>query len=93
MSYWREFVKDPEEIKLFEALEDPKYEWRTLAALQRASGMSEADILRVLQSRPSLVRETHSRSGEPLWTLQERYWRRPGLVQIMDFISHTVTRT
>ena len=93
MSEWRKIVRDANEVKLFEALEDPKYEWRSLKALKRESGMTEQEVLQVLNRHRSLVREARSQAGESIWTLQERYWKRGGLTQILDFISHTSTST
>jgi DNA polymerase III delta subunit len=91
MSSWREVVRDAKEAKIFEALEEPKYQWRTMRALQQAGGMSEPEVRNVIDRYRSLVREARSQSGEPIWTLQERYWKRGGVIQIMDFISHTST--
>jgi hypothetical protein len=91
MDDWRQVVRDPREIKIFEALEDPQYEWRTLKALQRVSGMSEREVMQVLDRNRSLIRQARSQSGEPIWTLQERYWKRGGIIQLLDFISHTST--
>jgi hypothetical protein len=91
MSEWRQVVRDPREAKIFEALEDPRYEWRTLKALQRASGMSEQEVRQVLDRNRSLIREARSQSSEPIWTLQERYWKRGGIIQLLDFIAHTST--
>jgi hypothetical protein len=82
MSEWRQVVRDPREAKIFEALEDPRYEWRTLKALQRASGMSEQEVRQVLDRNRSLIREARSQSSEPIWTLQERYWKRGGIIQL-----------
>ncbi len=93
MSDWRKVVRDPKEVKIFEAFEDPRYEWRTMSALQRASGTSEQEVRQVLDRHHSLIREARSQSGEPIWTLQERYWKRGGIIQLLDFISHTSTST
>lgn len=92
-SDWRQVVHDSQEIKVFEALEDPKYEWRTMRALQKASGMTEDEVRETLSRYRSLIREGRSHADEPIWTLQERYWKRGGIAQILDFISHTSTRS
>lgn len=92
-SDWREVVHDPREIKMFEALADPKYEWRTIRALEKASGLTEDEVRQTLNRYRSLIREGRSHAGEPIWTLQERYWKRGGILQILDFISHTSTST
>ncbi len=91
MADWPKIVTDPREIRIFEALEDPRYEWRTTGALEKVSGMSEAEVRQVLQRHRPLIREARSHAGEPIWTLQERYWKRGGIIQLLDFISHTST--
>jgi hypothetical protein len=75
---WRGVITDPSERRLFEALEDQQWEWRTVAALSRASGMDELNVRRVLNQYPTLVRRslTPSQIGEDLYTLQSRYYAR-----------------
>ena len=91
MTDWRSVIRDPREIQLFEALEDSKFEWRTLSALKRESGLSDAEVLKVIARHPELIRQGKSVSGESIWTLQERYWKRLGLTQFLDFMSNTST--
>ena len=91
MADWRKAVSDPREIRLFEALDDSKFEWRTLKALERESGMSESEVRKTIDKYPDLVRQGRTRSGEPIWTLQERYWNRFGFTQILDFMSNMAT--
>ena len=91
MTHWRSLVTDGREAKIFEALEDARYDWRTMQALERESGLSAPEIQGVLRQYQSLVRESRARDGKPIWTLQERYWKRPGLTQFMDFIAGTST--
>jgi hypothetical protein len=91
MGDWRSVIKDPREVRMFESLEDPKFDWRTVAALKRESGLSDAEVLKVIALHPELIRQGKSGSGEPIWTLQERYWKRPGLTQFLDFMSNTST--
>ena len=40
---WRKVISDPIETKLFDALEDPRWEWRTISALSRATGLGPED--------------------------------------------------
>jgi len=91
MTDWRSVIRDPREIRLFEALEDTQFEWRTLDALKRESGLPEAEVIKVITRYPELIRQGKSISGESIWTLQERYWKRPGLTQFLDFMSNTST--
>ena len=55
---WRDIVTDPVELKIFEALADPKWDFRTLAALSRASGLPPDKVRAVLANYPRLVRRS-----------------------------------
>lgn len=73
---WRKVVTDPQEVKIFEALEDKRYDWRTLHALARKSNLSEDEVRKILAKYPSLVRrsKTLSKNGKELFTLQSSYF-------------------
>lgn len=90
---WRKVVTDPREVRLFEALEGPQFQWRTMQALRKASGMSEEEVRATVSKYPHLIRQGRSKSGEPIWTLQERYWKQLGVTQILDFMSNLSTST
>ena len=91
---WREEVKDPQEARLFEALEDERWDWRTLGGLQRSCGMNETEVRQTVAKYPTLMRESRSSTGEPIFTLQRRYLERKGfLTKLLDFMSHQSTST
>jgi hypothetical protein len=76
---WRAAIIDPKEIRLFEAFEHPQFIWRTLAALQRESGMSEPEVIAALWKHSAFVIEGRNKqSGEKVWALRERYWKESG---------------
>lgn len=79
---WRKIVTHPAEIRIFEALEDPQWEWRTLGALSRASGLGEQEVRSILAKYPVLVRKSllPSEKGEDLYTLQQAYFERKSLL-------------
>ena len=41
---WREVVTDQAERRIFDALEDPRWEWRTVQALSQASRLSTDEV-------------------------------------------------
>ncbi len=87
---WRALVSDPSHAKIFEALEDTRWEWRTVGALSRTSSLDVAEVLRVLNSYPSLIRRsvTPGPQGQDLYTLQSRYYERKNPLQkAWDFLS------
>ena len=71
---WRSVIKDAAEVRIFDALEDPHWEWRTVPALSRASGLDEASVRKVLSRYPEFIRQSlvPSEAGDDLFTLHER---------------------
>lgn len=94
---WRKVVTDPVEIKIFEAFEDKKWDWRTTSALVHLSGLQVNEVLRILAKYPVLVRRSTFKdpeTGEDLFTLQKRYFEKKGtLRQYWDFLSTSGTST
>ena len=80
---WRKMITDPIEIKIFDALDDPKWDWRTTTALSTASGAQEGEVHKVLLKYPSYVRKSSvpSKHGDDLYTLQSRYFERKNIAQ------------
>ena len=78
---------DPRESKILEALGDPKYLWRTLPALQRASGMSDSEVIAALWRNSERVIEGSTSTGEKVWALRERYWKQSGIFNIFTSTS------
>jgi hypothetical protein len=45
---WQETVADPDEIKVFMALDGPEYTWRTMSGIARQTGLTEARVAQIL---------------------------------------------
>lgn len=93
---WRTVVTNQAERRIFEALEDRRWEWRTVRALSQASGLSTDDVRRVLSRYPSLVRKSvvPGISGDDLYTLQARHFERKSPLQkAWDFLSSSSSST
>jgi hypothetical protein len=87
---WRQVVTDSGEVRIFEALEDPRWDWRTITALSRASGLDAEETRRVLRKYPVLVRQSAvpGPKGEELYTLQSRYFdRKTFLEKVLTSVS------
>jgi hypothetical protein len=72
---WKDEIKDPDEIKVFMALDGPKYTWRTVSAVARQTGVPEDRVLEILERynmRLTRLSEIPSASGTPLVGLLER---------------------
>jgi DNA-directed RNA polymerase sigma subunit (sigma70/sigma32) len=66
---WQDTVTDPEEIKVFMALDGARYTWRTMSAIARQTGLSEERVAQILAKynlRLTRLSETPSLSGSAL---------------------------
>ncbi len=46
--YWQTSISDPDEVKVFEALDGPNYLWRTIDGIARQTGLSEERVNAIL---------------------------------------------
>ena len=72
---WKEAVNEPDEVKVFLALDGPTFTWRTVSAIARQTGLSEQRVLGILKKyNLTLTRlsETPSITGQPLVGLIEK---------------------
>lgn len=75
------------ERKIFAALSDPQWDWRTLAGLERATGLSRSAILEILCMHDSEI-EAGSIPGHGIvFRLQGREEHRSLLEKTLDYIS------
>jgi len=87
---WRNAITDEQEKKIFEALENPKWDWRTARALSKATGLKPEKVLIIIAKYPHLIRRSAvpSEKGEDLFTLQSRFYQnKKGL----DFLTTSST--
>ena len=72
---WQQTVTDPDEVKVFQALDGPQYTWRTMGGIARHTGLSEdrvAQILTKYNLKLTRLAETPSLSGSALVGLIEK---------------------
>lgn len=72
---WKNTVTDPDEIKMFQALDGPSYTWRTISGIARQTGLNEQRVTEVLKKyNLTLTRmsDTPSVSGSALVGLIEK---------------------
>lgn len=72
---WQKAVTDPDEIKVFMALDGPNYTWRTISGVARQTGLQEERVVQILDKyNLSLTRlsQTPSVSGSALVGLIEK---------------------
>jgi hypothetical protein len=61
--------------KVFEALEDEKYEWRTLQGIAKHAGVSEEKVLSILYNNTDRIVQSSvpSTKGAPLFTTKHHF--------------------
>ena len=72
---WKDAVIDPEEVKVFLALDGPQYTWHTVGGIARQVGLSEERVAAILKKyNLTLTRlsETPAISGSALVGLIEK---------------------
>lgn len=72
---WEEVITDPDERKVFAALDGPRYTWRTIPAIARQTNLQEQRVSQILDKyNLKLTRrsEVPSVSGQPLVGLIEK---------------------
>ncbi|MGA2175599.1 MAG: hypothetical protein ABSH38_11520 [Verrucomicrobiota bacterium] len=72
---WQETVTDPDEIKVFTALDGPEDTWRTMSGIARQTGLSEARVVKILDKYNLMLTrlsEKPSVSGSALVGLIEK---------------------
>ena len=72
---WKDTVTDPDEVKVFLALDGPNYTWRTMSGIARQTGLSEqrvAEILKKYNLTLTRLSETPAVSGSALVGLIEK---------------------
>jgi hypothetical protein len=73
--HWQDTVTDPDEVKVFLALDGPQYTWRTMGGIARQTRLSEERVAQILAKynlKLTRVAETPSLSGTALVGLIEK---------------------
>ena len=75
MTYkWIKQIKDPHARPIFEAMSQPRWDFRTIKGIASATGISEIQVQKVVESYPDLIRKSRvpNKTGEALFTLKEK---------------------
>ena len=66
---------------VIEALEDPRYLWRTVGGIARQTGLTPGEVVAALEGSADRVMRARATApdGAPLYTTREHYRRRAGL--------------
>jgi hypothetical protein len=71
---WRDAVSDPHERRVFEALEDERWDFRTVPALAKSAELPEDHVRAVLRRYPQFIRQSFvpDSRGRALYTLASK---------------------
>jgi hypothetical protein len=89
---WKSKIDDPKERKVFEALADPKWDFRTIEGISETTGVSKPEVKHILRRYPKLVRESPvpDRQGRQLFTLRSRPQKAQELMsEFRSFVTKT----
>ncbi len=91
-SKWEGIVTDPEERKVFSALADPNWDFRTVEGLSKSTGLSYSEIENIIAKYKDLVRQSPvpDKKGRNIYTLSEKG---PNVGEWLNFIRGSVVKT
>ena len=71
---WEQIKNEPGAQRVFEALADPAWDFRTLAGISKSSGLSEPEVKVILDKYGVLIRKSTlpATDGRELYTLRSR---------------------
>jgi hypothetical protein len=79
-------IKDKQ--KVFRALRDPKWDWRTMEGLEKDTGLPAGQIFRIVADHISKIEITNSRDHGVLFRLKVREQKaEPLLDKALDFLT------
>lgn len=91
---WETEIRDSNERKVFHALADPAWDFRTIDGISESTGISASNVADILAKYPALVREypIPDRRGRRLFTLRPRRPKRQELIaEIRSFVTKSIS--
>jgi hypothetical protein len=89
---WNTLIADPKEHKVFDALSDPQWDFRTIDGISKAINLPPTEVKAILDKYPNLVRKALFRDndGRELFTLASRP---PGAQEIASQLMTFITKS
>ena len=74
LSHWEKEIADPTERKVFKALADLAWDFRTVEGISKTTSLSDSQVNEILAKYPRFVRKSAvpNREGKELFTLHSR---------------------
>lgn len=69
--------------RIWKALEDARWDWRTVDGVSKEIGLPEEEVLRILESSPDEIIRSRipDERGRALYTTRQHYRRRQGFLE------------
>jgi hypothetical protein len=64
--------------KVVSALENPKWDWRTIVGISEETGIEPTQVSSILKALPNVV-QTTDKSGRPLFSTRNHYDKRQNI--------------
>lgn len=89
---WEEVITDPEEKKVFEALADPEWDFRTVEGIQRSTHLPYERIVEILRRHDNLIRKSAipDGHGRDLYTLPSKRTRG---IELFNLLRTFITKS
>ena len=89
---WQKIVTDPKERRVFQILDDPKRDFRTMSALKKSTRMSDREIEKTISKYHDLIRESpiRDKEGRRLFTLTTK---KRSLREMLNIVHTSLTKS
>lgn len=89
---WERHVTDSSERRIFEALTDPSWDFRTIDGIASSTGLPPSTVYQALSKHPRLVRRSpiRDKQGRALYTLREK---RRTVGEVLNIVRNSLAKS
>lgn len=87
MSEWRKYIRGSEERKVFEALDNPKWDFRTIKGIARETRIGSGKVREIINRYPEFIIKVTGPSSEYLFTSKGNKFKKSIHGRIIDAIA------
>lgn len=93
-SNWQQVVKNPDELKVLEALADPEWDFRTVNGIRKSTGLPEDKVVEIINKyEGELIGKStvpDAKGRDLFYIIDDRSALQEALAQLRTFISKSV---
>lgn len=87
MNEWKKYIRGNEERNVFEALDSPKWDFRTIEGIVRETRISRSKVKEIINRYPQLIVKITGPSNERLFTLKGKKVKKSIHAKIIDAVA------